>query len=39
MLDKTYRPGEVEPKHYRDWEAAGAFASHVEIEWRGPIPS
>ena len=27
MLDKTYRPGEVETKHYNDWEDTGAFAS------------
>ena len=27
MLDKTYRPHEVEAKHYARWEAAGAFAS------------
>ena len=25
MLDKTYRPEEVEPKHYKQWEEAGAF--------------
>jgi valyl-tRNA synthetase len=30
MLDKTYRPGEVETKHYARWEKAGAFASHVD---------
>ena len=27
MLDKTYRPGEVEPKQYRKWEESGAFAA------------
>ncbi|MHA1599868.1 MAG: valine--tRNA ligase [Alphaproteobacteria bacterium] len=27
MLDKTYRPGEVEARHYADWEAAGAFSA------------
>lgn len=27
MLDKTYRPQEVEPKHYKKWEASGAFAA------------
>jgi len=27
MLDKTYRPAEVEAKHYAEWERAGAFAS------------
>ena len=26
MLEKTYRPGEVEPRIYAEWEAAGAFA-------------
>jgi valyl-tRNA synthetase len=26
MLDKTYRPAEVEQKHYAEWEATGAFA-------------
>jgi valyl-tRNA synthetase len=27
MLDKTYRPKEVEEKHYAAWESSGAFAS------------
>ncbi|MCZ6886091.1 MAG: valine--tRNA ligase, partial [Alphaproteobacteria bacterium] len=27
MLDKTYRPGEVEERHYNQWESAGAFAA------------
>ncbi len=27
MLDKTYRPGEVEPKQYQKWEESGAFAA------------
>ncbi|HEX9809035.1 MAG TPA: class I tRNA ligase family protein, partial [Alphaproteobacteria bacterium] len=27
MLDKTYRPAEVEEKHYAQWEKAGAFAA------------
>ncbi len=27
MLDKTYRAGEVEAKHYRIWEQGGAFAA------------
>jgi len=27
MLDKTYRPGEVEPRWYARWEDAGAFAA------------
>ena len=26
MLDKMYRPSEVEPKRYAEWEASGAFA-------------
>ncbi|HEY0527111.1 MAG TPA: class I tRNA ligase family protein, partial [Stellaceae bacterium] len=30
MLDKTYRPAEVEAKHYAIWEKAGAFASNRE---------
>ena len=27
MLDKTYRPGEVEARHYAEWERAGAFSA------------
>lgn len=27
MLEKTYRPDEVEEKHYRLWEESGAFAA------------
>ena len=27
MLDKTYRPDEVEEKHYAAWEKAGVFAA------------
>ncbi len=27
MLDKTYRPSEVEPKRYAQWEQSGAFAA------------
>ncbi len=34
MLDKTYRPGEVEPKHYQAWEAAGAFGARPEAGGR-----
>ena len=30
MLDKTYRPGEVEPRIYDAWEHSGAFAAHPE---------
>ncbi len=26
MLEKTYRPEEIEKKHYEDWESSGAFA-------------
>lgn len=26
MLDKTYRPAEVEQTHYQSWESAGGFA-------------
>ncbi len=32
MLDKTYRPDEVEPKHYERWENSEAFASHAESD-------
>ncbi|MGE5545520.1 MAG: valine--tRNA ligase [Solirubrobacterales bacterium] len=32
MLDKTYRPEEVEPKHYERWESEGAFAAHTGSE-------
>ncbi|MGD9510489.1 MAG: valine--tRNA ligase [Geminicoccaceae bacterium] len=28
MLEKNYRPGEVEPRIYAEWEAAGSFAPH-----------
>src|SRR3989440_4077006 len=27
MLDKTYRPDAVEPRHYAGWERAGCFAA------------
>ena len=30
MLDKTYRPAQVEPRHYAEWESSGAFAAHPE---------
>jgi valyl-tRNA synthetase len=30
MLDKTYRPQEVEPKHYRAWEEAGVFGANLD---------
>ncbi len=29
MMEKTYKPAEIEARHYRDWEMAGAFASDV----------
>jgi valyl-tRNA synthetase len=30
MLDKTYRPGDVEAVIYAAWEASGAFAAHPD---------
>ena len=30
MLEKTYRPAEVEEKHYRLWEESGAFAAQPQ---------
>ena len=30
MLDKTYRPAEVEQEIYRAWERSGAFACHPD---------
>ncbi|WP_448187613.1 valine--tRNA ligase [Azospirillum sp. sgz301742] len=30
MLEKTYRPAEVEEKHYRLWEESGAFAANTQ---------
>ncbi|VBB69063.1 Valyl-tRNA synthetase [invertebrate metagenome] len=32
MLDKTFRPAEVEAKHYRHWEATNAFAADPSRE-------
>ncbi|MCA8928233.1 MAG: class I tRNA ligase family protein, partial [Alphaproteobacteria bacterium] len=29
-LDKTFEPAGVEARHYRDWEASGAFAADPE---------
>ncbi|MBL8704315.1 MAG: class I tRNA ligase family protein, partial [Rhodospirillales bacterium] len=29
MMEKTYKPAEIEARHYQDWEQAGAFASDV----------
>ncbi|MBL8690366.1 MAG: valine--tRNA ligase [Rhodospirillaceae bacterium] len=28
MLEKTYRPDEVEAKHYAEWDSAGSFAAN-----------
>src|SRR6185295_4497662 len=30
MLEKTFRPDEVEKKHYAVWEQSGAFAAHED---------
>ncbi|MCW2246549.1 valyl-tRNA synthetase [Azospirillum fermentarium] len=30
MIEKTYRPAEVEEKHYRLWEESGAFAANTD---------
>ncbi len=30
MIEKTYRPAEVEEKHYRLWEDSGAFAANTD---------
>ncbi len=34
MLDKTYRPAEVEPKHYENWEGAGLFGAQPDSNAR-----
>ena len=34
MLDKTYRPGEAETRHYADWESSGAFAADPDSNRR-----
>ncbi len=34
MLDKTYRPGEVETRLYERWERSGAFAAHPDSNAR-----
>ncbi len=34
MLDKTFRPAEVEAKHYAAWEASGAFAADPDSNAR-----
>ena len=28
MLEKTYRPDQVEAKHYAEWDSAGSFAAN-----------
>jgi valyl-tRNA synthetase len=30
MLEKTYSPADVEPRHYQAWEDSGAFAAHTD---------
>lgn len=30
MLDKHFQPQDIEQRHYRKWEASGAFAAHPE---------
>ena len=30
MMEKTFRPAEVEARHYARWEESGAFAAHVD---------
>jgi valyl-tRNA synthetase len=30
MMEKTFRPAEVEAKYYARWEQSGAFAAHVD---------
>ena len=32
MLDKTYRPDQIEAKHYAQWEKAGAFAADTQSD-------
>jgi valyl-tRNA synthetase len=34
MMDKTFRPAEVEAKHYARWEQSGAFAARVDSRAR-----
>ncbi|PZQ45566.1 MAG: valine--tRNA ligase [Micavibrio aeruginosavorus] len=29
-LEKTFNPAEIEPRHYKEWEASGAFAARPE---------
>jgi valyl-tRNA synthetase len=30
MLEKTFTPADVEPRHYARWEQSGAFAAHTD---------
>jgi hypothetical protein len=30
MMDKTFRPAEVEARHYARWEQSGAFAARPQ---------
>jgi valyl-tRNA synthetase len=34
MLEKTYRPDQVEAKHYADWDASGAFSARPDSNAR-----
>jgi valyl-tRNA synthetase len=34
MMEKTFRPAEVEAKHYARWEQSGAFAARVDSSAR-----
>jgi valyl-tRNA synthetase len=34
MMETTFRPGEVEAKHYARWEQSGAFAAGVKLAER-----
>ena len=34
MLEKTYRPGDVEGRIYQEWESSGAFAAHEDSKAR-----
>ncbi len=30
MLEKTFNPAEIEPRHYKEWEGSGAFTAKPE---------
>ncbi|MGH6960957.1 MAG: class I tRNA ligase family protein, partial [Dongiaceae bacterium] len=34
MMEKTFRPAEVEARHYARWEQAGAFAARADSSAR-----